>query len=239
MASISIATVGMNSQPVAPGPVSGATADPVMVVNLDEVNTVYLGSSANQVVLPLGPVASVTLAPPVWASAPVPVTVGVIPGGIAWANPVGVQVALDALGLATADLQNTQMATGIPPNVPNVASANTINGTPTASPVTVFTMPSAGRLWGVNMSGSCSASSGYAGGNDRFYCLAQTSSGIVLATIEQALNEMGQSQSDSVYVPFNGLDIPTGTKLELIINGGTNIGGVEVIASVVFFYSIP
>lgn len=239
MASISTARVTLNAQPLAAAPVKGVDADPVMVVNLDEVNTVYLGSSAGQVVLPLAPQASVTLTPPVWASAPTPLTVGILPGGTSWTNPVGVQVALSALGLATADLQNSQLSVGIPPNVPGVQSADTINGTPADSPVAVYTMPSAGRIWGVNMSGSCSADSGYSAGSNRYYFRAQVEGGVVLSVIEQALNGPSQSQSDSIYVPFNGLEVAEGDTLQFIINGGNTTADVDIIGSVVFFYSIP
>ena len=239
MASISTALVGLNAQPVAPSPVGGATADPVMVVNLDEVNTVYLGSTASQVTLPLPPQASVTLIPPVWASAPARLTVGVIPGGTAWTNPVGVQIALDALGLATADLQTSQMTVGIPPNVPAITAMDALNKAPGDSPVTVYTFTAPGRVWGVELSLTAAASAAFSGGWNRIFAVAQIDNTTPLAAIELALNAADQIANDTVYVPFNGLAVAQGQPLVLNINGGTAVSLSTIIASVVFYHSIP
>jgi hypothetical protein len=82
MASISTITVGLNSQPLAPAPVAGATPDSILVVNLDTENTVNLGSASSQLGLLLGPLASITLTAPVWAAAVTqPLQVGIAPGG--------------------------------------------------------------------------------------------------------------------------------------------------------------
>jgi len=82
MASITTVTVGTNAQPLAAPPLAGATAAVLTVINLDTANTVNLGSSANQLALELGPLASVTLTAPIYAAAATEqLKVGVVPGG--------------------------------------------------------------------------------------------------------------------------------------------------------------
>jgi len=82
MASITTITVGLDAQPLAPAPVVGAAATVITVINLDTVNVVNLGSSSSQLGLALGPLASITLAAPVWAGAATgQLQVGIIPGG--------------------------------------------------------------------------------------------------------------------------------------------------------------
>ena len=218
----------------------------VLIVNNSEAETIWIGpqSAVTASDIPIAPQASVTLDGTVrWYGSTVAdagvVEVLVLPGGTDWQNPVGVEIALSSLGLATADLQTSQLNVGIPPNVPNIQAASTINGEVADSPFTVYTMPADGRLWGVNMSGSCSASPTYSAGAERFFWQAQADSDIVLAIIEQSLNGAGQAQSDSIYIPFNGLAVAEGIPLIFIINSGASIPEVAIIGSIVFFYSIP
>jgi hypothetical protein len=85
MSSIATTTVGKNAQPLAAGPVVGADAAVVTIINLDTANTVNLGSAATSMPLQLGPLASLTLTAPVWAGAvTVPLEVGIIPGGASY-----------------------------------------------------------------------------------------------------------------------------------------------------------
>jgi hypothetical protein len=82
MASLTTARVGLNQQTLVPGPVVGAAADQVLIINLDLDNTVNLGSSSTNLSFPLGPLASATLTAPVFAAAAtVPLQVGIAPGG--------------------------------------------------------------------------------------------------------------------------------------------------------------
>lgn len=82
MTALTTALVGKNVQTLAPGPVVGATADTVLIINLDTANSVNLGNSSTNLAFPLGPLASTTLTAPVYGSAATEqVTVGIAPGG--------------------------------------------------------------------------------------------------------------------------------------------------------------
>lgn len=217
----------------------------VLIVNNDESDLVYAGPNrrVSRTDTPIEPQGSVVLDGSVryYAS-----TVGagevevlVIPGGLDWQNPVGVQVALATLGLATAELQGSQMSVGIPPNVPAVAAVDALNQAPADSPVTVYTFTAPGRVWGVNLSVTAAASSAYAGGFNRVFALAEIGTTTPLAAIELAINAASQISNDTVYVPFNGLQVVDGAKLMANINGGVSITLATVVASIVFYYSIP
>lgn len=233
--------VGLSHTPV---PILRAGDGPVLFVNNSETDTVYIDFNPGVTSpVPVAPQASVTLdGTRTWygtSGSSKVVECLTLPGGVQWDNPVGVSIALSALGLATADLQNSQMAVGIPPNVPSITSASTIQGMPPASPVTVVTPNAPFRIWGVNLTMSCASNSSYSGGNNRFFAWAQQDGTNVLAIIEQGLSDANQFQSDVIYVPFNGLECAANTPLELIINTGISVPNVEQIASCVFFYSIP
>lgn len=142
------------------------------------------------------------------------------------------------LGVATSALQQQQLTDGVPPGVPGVKSATATGVGPTSGD-TVFTFTAAGRVWGVCLSGSVSANSSYAAGNSRVYYLAQIDGSTQLAVIEQSISAPEQNASDVIYVPFGGIPAAQGTPLELVVNGGTSITDAEILASAVFFYSIP
>lgn len=137
MASITTAAVGLNAQPLAPGPVVGAEADMVTVINLDTENTVNLGSAANHLPFPLGPLASQTLTAPVWAAAAEPLVVGIVPGGGAYSpgsltingpvtaeitGPVEVEGSISITGTPTVEL-----AAGTTVDVSGIADVNIQN----------------------------------------------------------------------------------------------------------------
>lgn len=175
------------------------------------------------------------------------IQVDIIPNGTYWApSPAQVAQQISALGLAkdTSVLAtNTQLGTGVAPAVASITSAIATDIGPAVSPYVVFELTSAGRIWGACLSGVVESTSG--GSNARVYILAQIDGGGVpgdgtpLAVLEMAAMNQLNIDSDSVYVPFNGVSVGKDTKLYLIINGGTGISGVTITGSVIFFYSIP
>src|SRR5579859_6747900 len=101
-------------------------AGPYLLVNTDLTRPVYIGPQrpVTGEDLPLPPQASVSLdgVLPWYAStldSSVTAVCAVLPGGLAWDNPVGVQLALDTLGLAKdatlLALPGQLQAAGIPP----------------------------------------------------------------------------------------------------------------------------
>lgn len=93
----------------------------VLLANLDTANTIYLGttnafgtSPGSSDSVPLSPQASMVAdgSEPWYAAIAAGQTaqLAVIPGGTQFNNPVGVQIALSKLGLATASNQGTQIA---------------------------------------------------------------------------------------------------------------------------------
>jgi hypothetical protein len=263
-----------------------------LIVNSDEADTCYLAPQkpVHATDVPLPPQASVTLDGSLsWYGSTLAETTLVValvlPGGTSWTNPVGVEIALQTLGLATAENQETTQSTltsgialpvgaatettltgvnatlgspaqdatvasvatntgdaltaGVPPGVPNINSASTVGGSPEDSPDTVFTFPEDGRLWGVVLSAAVASGSGYTTGAARFYAIAQIGDPVVVASLELNLAGASMSESDVVYVPFNGIPVAAGTPLILNINGGTAVEFVVFNISAVFFYSIP
>lgn len=175
------------------------------------------------------------------------VQVDVIPNGSYWApSPAQAAEQIAALGLAkdtSVQATNSQLGTGVAPAVASITSAMAIDVGPGASPFVVFQLTANGRIWGACLSGVTESTSG--GSNARVYTLAQIDGGGVpgqgtpLAILEMGAMNQLNVDSDSVYVPFNGVSVVKGTKLYLIINGGSSISGVTITGSVIFFYSIP
>lgn len=113
MGSLTTANVGLNMQCLAPGPVAGATADQVLIINLDAKNTVNLGSASTNLSFPLGPLSSITLSAPVYAAAATqPLVVGIAPGGTSFFQPAS----LANIGGSKVYVQGTTPTGSIPAN---------------------------------------------------------------------------------------------------------------------------
>lgn len=175
------------------------------------------------------------------------IKIDVIPNGSYWApSPAQAAQQIAALGLAKDNsvlATNSQLGTGVAPAVSAITSALATNVGPGASPFVVYTFAGAGRVWGACLSAAVESTSGSS--NARVFVEAQIDgSGVVgqgtpLAVVELAAMNQLNIDSDTVYVPFNGVSVAKGTKLYLIVNGGTGISGATITASVIFFYSIP
>lgn len=113
MASLTTAVVGLNVQCLAPGPVGSATADQVLIINLDAQNTVNLGSSTTNLAFPLAPQSSIALSAPVFAAAAtMPLVVGIAPGGSSFFQPAS----LANIGGSKVYVQDTAPTGKIPAN---------------------------------------------------------------------------------------------------------------------------
>src|ERR1700685_3557260 len=90
---------------------------------------------------------------------------------------------LALLGLSTAELQNTQMGTGIPPNVPNLLSVQQNFGRPAGSTYALFPFPAPGRLWAVTLSAAVATDSTFSSGLSQYYA-AVNAGGLTLEIVE-------------------------------------------------------
>lgn len=161
----------------------------VLLANLDTVNTIYLGNENSFGVfagsddsVPLAPQASMVADGSVRWFAAIPAgqkaQLGKFPGGTQFDNPVGVQIALSALGLATAANQTTQNNTALATNnvlgtgiaIPigaakdsSVAATNTVLNSGIALPINAA-KETGGNIAGVN--NNTFAASNFLGGTN-------------------------------------------------------------------------
>jgi hypothetical protein len=148
-----------------------------------------------------------------------------------------------ALGLATSDLQNTQMTQGIPPNIPNIISAALDDLTPAAS-YTLATFADASRLWyghiGLAVATNGASDPGpYASGLMRIYAQYLVG-GNVVRTAQCAIGTNGQTMESHSDITFGGLEVAAGTKVTVNVNGGTGgITGLYITASADVLGSTP
>lgn len=216
-----------------------------LVVNNDDTNPIYIAQSSgalNAQCEQLPAQASVVLSGPWYASTlskAITVSTLVFPGASGWSNPVGVQIALSTLGLATAANQQTQLTVGVPPGVPNIASASSLQQSVNSSPITFYTFTGAGRIWDVSLTAALATGSTYASGRQAAY-VQVLAGAVVLEVLELAITDPDQLDSDHGDLSMNGLEVANGTQLILDINGGTGLGtDSQLRASVNVLYSIP
>jgi hypothetical protein len=128
---------------------------------------------------------------------------------------------------------------GVPPATPNcnaaVALRRAIGGSGT-----FFTFPEAGRIWVVTLSYTVVTAAGFSTAPQRFAAYIQTGlASVPLAVVELSLATTPDHDSDTSSPPYSGLPLVQGDSLELIINGGVAVGGVNQEASAIVLYSIP
>jgi hypothetical protein len=176
----------------------------------------------------------------VWASSlsSTPVLVDVDADSLTWDNPVGVQIALDELGLATAALQNTQMTQGIPPNVPNITSAALDDLTPGTYTLTTFAHAS--RLWLGHLGLAVATdNTDYASGLMRIYAQFLVG-GAVVRTVQCAIGGTGETMESHSDMVFNGLPVAANDAITVNVNGGTGgITGLYITADADVMGSTP
>lgn len=209
-------------------PSYGRAGEQFRAYNLDTENTIYYSDSitvdANSNQLP--PLGSATFdgKHDVWMSTLDPGTTVAIQTGIRG--------------------ERTWTAGIVPPQVPNIASAAAIDIGTSSSPNQVFQFTGRGRLWGVNLAGDVISTSGVTAATRAFVLAQLDGNGIVGQGTPLAILEMGAfpapgDDSESIYVPFNGLPVKNAQALYLIVNGGNPITGATLGGSAIFFYSIP
>lgn len=147
---MSVFNLDNQPQPLWPPGQSGS----MMLINNDTTNTVYVDStrSVSTSSVPIPPQGSVTVDGTVqwWGTTASPAVVQliVVPGGTQWTNPVGVRIALDALGLATAAgqiAQETQIPAqmlhsgqGVTTELAAILASGSPAGTPGGTPAIAF-----------------------------------------------------------------------------------------------------
>jgi hypothetical protein len=261
--------VGVRNLGATPEPLFGPGQSSVLIINNDTVNTIWLGQSSTALTIPLPPQAGVTVdGASAWWGASLSAAVVqclILPGGAQWSNPVGVQVAIDALGLATADNQVTGIAAvgtvnttlgvpaqtddvittlpsniqtmGAPPYVPNMATKGQSQITPGDSPVSLVTLGTGGRLWyaAISLVAACSSTTPTASG-----IFAQLSIGSeILLDCETAIAAASQVSQSDQNISFGGFPVAAGGTVELNLNNGNSVTDVFIRASAVLYYSVP
>lgn len=220
-----------------------AAAGSYFIVNLDEADTCYISQArtVHTSDVPLPAQASAQLTGPWYVSTCDPevlVTVAVLPGSAGgYTNPVGVQIALAALGLAK-DATLTGGSALAQPAVPGMLFASAVNIGAQAAHA-IVTPPSAYRLWSAWISYSVLAETSYTDAIAQFFASIQDPSGTNLTGIELAVYHAGQDQNDTIGVQFPGLSLPAGQAVVLNVNSGTVLTGTQQRASAGVMYSIP
>jgi hypothetical protein len=251
MASITTAMVGLNAQPLAPAPVKGAAAEVITILNLDAQNTVSLGSSPSHVTFPLGPGSSTTLSAPVWASAAVPLLVGIIPGSASYAGgslTISGPVTAEISGPVDANVTGTvEVSAGSVTIVEDaaattgVASASALQYQTGASPVVLVTMPSAGRIWAVSLACTVNTDAGYTPARQQAHSavVIQSDPAVYLLVTDIGISGPTQEANQALSIQLPGLYVAAGTEIELDINSAAGIAGATIEASATVIYSIP
>jgi hypothetical protein len=144
-----------------------------------------------------------------------------------------------ALGLqkdTTGQGTNSQLAAGVPPAVPGLASGSAILQGPTAG-TTMYTFASAGRIWAANISYSMGSSGGT--GSNQGYARVLVQGGATLAIVECVVVGNPSSDSNTDSQTFPGLSVPMGTVIQIDVNNNVGITGVVQRGSGLVVVSIP
>jgi hypothetical protein len=160
-------------------------------------------------------------------------------GGTLSPSPAQIAAQIAASGLATAALQTTQMATGIPPNVPNVGSWALDNLTPAVS-YTLHTFTNASRLWYGSLGLAVATdNTSYASGLMRIFAQMLVG-GNPVRTAQCAIGGTGEAMESHRDITFGGLSIPAGTSVTINVNAGIGgIAGLYITASADILGSTP
>jgi len=254
---------------------NGGSGVQPFIFNNDEVNTLYIG--AQQDVL-AGFESSCIPVPPlggqswpdvdIWAFAPTPVNMLIVPGATSWApSPVQVQIALEAAGLATSELQTVQNTSindpgygpstydrqvlqetnipsniqyyGTPPYIPGSKSVAMSLATAADSPYTLLTVPAGGiRIWSVQLSMSVATDGAYSGGlNDAYARVYSASAGEIYANVNCAFGAAGQTAEDQSTLAIGGIVVGAGDTIILDVNNGVNVTDAFIRCAITITYS--
>jgi hypothetical protein len=161
------------------------------------------------------------------------------PGGISIAqlSQQGLLTNADmiALGLQKDTTGQTQLSVGVPPNVPNFATASqTFKASGT---YTLHTMAADGRIWLASISATFAASAGYGGATDNESVTMKMGSGPVLALTELVITDAGTFDSKQSDVNWNGIPIESGDTIQLVVSASPAMSVFR--ASGFVAYSVP
>jgi len=225
-------------------------AGPCLLVNTDTARSVYIGPqrpvTTADVALP--PQASVSLdgTRPWYVStlaAAVTVACAVLPGGLTWDNPVGVQLALTTLGLAKdatlAALPSQLQTLGIPPFIPNAQPFGAVELGPTGSPHTIVpAQPKSTFIWYGHLSFAGSSNAAHVG-NDHMYAMLHTASGKPLLPCEIAAGDAASATSSNAELTIGGVPLAAGDPIVLDVNGGNGVTNTLFRAACVVILGTP
>ena len=192
----------------------------------------------------------------------------ILPGGTEWQNPVGVQVALADLGLATEAEQVTQtgaingvnttlgtpaqhadvtttlpsalQAAGVPPYIPGLRSAALSQMSAAGSPYSLVTFSGNSRIWYASLSFAVSTDASYSAGADGpFAELYIQSIGQIILICQVAINAPDQAVNSDQSLSFGGIEVASGDSVFANINNGNAITDALIRAGAVLLYTTP
>jgi hypothetical protein len=245
---VSIKGVGAEPVAVYQAPAYGQAGISFRVTNLDEINPVYWsdgpGVDANSSPLPAQASSVFDGSTDVWmstlAGGPI-VIIDFAPGSTSWDNPVGVQIALSNLGLATSALQQTQQATlisGVPPNVPGVKCAKIIRQAETAGVTFLGPLACPAKLWLATLAHGMSTGANFVPNAETFAQIQTTESGLVLGSTELSISAINQVADAALALPLNGLQLLAGDSVQLNVNAGATQAFMIERASATLLYTL-
>jgi len=151
----------------------------------------------------------------------VPVAPGMVPGSRSGA----------------AETATTLQASGIPPIVPGLLTASALKTGPGITTLVSFAL--AGRVWGVQLSGTMASSNTYANQVNNVVYTVQTASGLTLAALELVVITQSQIIAGQAPPLVFGLNVAAGDSVQLNVNGGTFVTNATQRASAIVYYTIP
>lgn len=225
-------------------------AGPYLLVNIDTAASVYIGPqkpvTASDVPLPPQASAGFDGTKPWYVSSlhqGLAVACAVLPGGQSWDNPVGVQLALDTLGLAKdatlAALPAALQSLGIPPFVPNAQPFGAVDLGPSGSPHPIVPAQTADTfIYYGHLSLAISSNASHTG-NDTAYAMLRTGSGKPLIPTQVAAGDAASASADSGQLPFGGVLLVAGDTIEVDVNNAMEIPNAEPRAAAVVILGMP
>ncbi len=161
------------------------------------------------------------------------------PGGVSIAQLAAQGLMKDTTGQAINSNTGDALTQGVPPGVPNVASAKHLFGNYTGSPYTLITFTAPTRIWAASLSFAVSTNNSFSGATTNIYAQLITLSGITLEIVELSITSMNQSADQHGDLPLNGLSFAAGDGVLLDVNNATGVTNAVMRSSGFILYSTP
>lgn len=200
-----------------------------LFVNNDTANTVYISQERPVTALDIqvAPQASASLTGWWYVSTldkATTVQCFVLPGGLTWSNPVGVQIALSNVG--------------IPPFVPGLQSESLLLQGPSITPY--YTFPKNARIWGGSITASMATNGSFSTGTPTpMYAKVRTGTQTVLAMTQLILAASAGDSNGGSDRTFPGLAAAAGDTLVLDVNNNVTPTNADISASCTVLFSVP